>query len=119
MPIRSFDNKIAVVTGGASGIGLAIAERLGSLGCHLALVDIHADRLRSAKQRLDNIGQMVTLHECDVADYQQVLALLNQIVSTHGRVNILINNAGVSLAGRFMDTSLDNLDWIMRINFWG
>lgn len=119
MPIRSFDNKIAVVTGGASGIGLAIAERLGGLGCHLALVDIHADRLRSARRRLESTGQAVTLHECDVADYQQVLALPGEIVSTHGRVNILVNNAGVSLAGRFMETSLDNFDWIMRVNFWG
>lgn len=119
MPIRAFDNKVAVVTGGGGGIGLAIAERFVGLGCHLALVDIHADRLRSAKQRLDVAGRAVTLHECDVADNRQVLTMRDQVVRAHGRVNILVNNAGVSLAGRFLDTSLDDLDWVMRVNFWG
>ena len=119
MPIRSFDNKVAVVTGGASGIGLAIAERLGRLGCQVALVDTNADRLLRAKQRIDATGQRVSTHAFDIADYDQLSVLLNQIVSSHGRVNILVNSAGVSLAGRFIDTSLDNFEWIMRVNFWG
>jgi len=119
MPIRSFDNKVAVVTGGASGIGLAIAERLSGLGCQVALVDTNADRLLSAKQRIDATAHRVSIHEADIADYDQLLALFNQIVSRYGRVNILVNSAGVSLAGRFIDTSLDDFEWIMRVNFWG
>ena len=119
MPIRSFDNKVAVVTGGASGIGLAIAERLSGLGCQVALVDARADRLPSAGQRIDATGQRVSTHECNIADYDQLLALFNEILVKHGRVNILVNSAGVSVAGRFMDTSLDDFEWIMRVNFWG
>jgi short-subunit dehydrogenase len=116
MPIKDFEQKTAVVTGGASGIGLAIAAELSRRGCRLALVDLQPEQLRSAQQRL---ATAVTLHECDVGDNEQVLATRDEILKKHGRVNLLINNAGVSLAGRFMETSLDDLAWIMRVNFWG
>ncbi len=116
MPIKNFEQKTAIVTGGASGIGLAIAEELSRRGCHLALVDLQPERLRSAQQRL---ATAVTLHECDVGDNEQVLALRDEVLEAHGHVNLLVNNAGVSLAGRFMETSLDDLAWIMRVNFWG
>ena len=116
MPIKTFERKTAVVTGGASGIGLAIAEALSQRGCHVALVDVQPERLRNAQQHL---ATTVTLHGCDVGDNEQVLAVRDEILKMHGRVNLLVNNAGVSLAGRFLETSLDDLAWIMRVNFWG
>jgi short-subunit dehydrogenase len=119
MPIKNFEQKTAVVTGGASGIGLAIAEELSRRGCQLALVDLQPERLHSAQQRLSATNQRVTLHECDVGNNEQVLAMRDEVLKAHGRVNLLVNNAGVSLAGRFMETSLDDLAWIMRVNFWG
>lgn len=119
MPIKDFEQKTAVVTGGASGIGLAIAEELCRRGCHVALVDLQPERLRSAQQRLAAANRHVTLHECDVGDNEQVLAMRDEVLRAHERVNLLVNNAGVSLAGRFLETSLDDLAWIMRVNFWG
>ena len=119
MPIKDFEQKIAVVTGGASGIGLAIAEALSHHGCHLALVDWQPERLRDAQQRLTTARRQITAHECDVGDREQVLALCAEVLKAHGRINLLVNNAGVSLAGRFLETELDDLAWIMRVNFWG
>jgi short-subunit dehydrogenase len=116
MPIKNFEQKTAVVTGGGSGIGLAIAEELSRRGCRLALVDLQPERLRSAQQRLTTT---TTLHECDVSDNEQVMAMHDEVLKAHGHINLLISNAGVSLAGRFMETSLDDLAWIMRVNFWG
>jgi len=119
MPVRRFQNKVAVITGGAGGIGLAIAERLAALGCGLALVDIHADRLQIARQRLLTAGAKLSVHQCDVADSEQVSTVKEQILNQHGKTNILINSAGVSLAGPFANCNLDDLRWVMEVNFWG
>jgi short-subunit dehydrogenase len=119
MPIKNFTDKTAVVTGGASGIGLAIAAELSQRGCHLALVDCRADRLQAAQQQLAVSGQRLTTHEYDVGESAQVAMMCEEIRQTHSHVHLLINNAGVSVAGRFLETSLADFEWLMRVNFWG
>jgi short-subunit dehydrogenase len=119
MPIKDFTQKTAVITGGASGIGLAIAEELSQRGCDLALVDCRPDRLQAAQQQLAGTGRRITTHECDVGEFAQVAMVCEAIHQTNGHIHLLINNAGVSLAGRFLETSLADFDWLMRVNFWG
>jgi len=118
MPVRHLAGRVAVVTGGARGIGLAIAQELVRRGAHVALVDVDP-AVDGAAAGLAASGTRVTAHRCDVADRAAMLRLPAEIVAQHGAVHVLVNNAGVSLAGRFLDASLEDLDWIVAINFWG
>ncbi len=119
MPIKDFTHKTAVVTGGASGIGLALAAELSRRGCDVALVDCHADRLRDAQQQLAASGTRITAHAYDVGAVEQVTALCEAVSQAHGHIHLLVNSAGVSVAGRFLETSLADFEWLMRVNFWG
>lgn len=119
MPLKSFEHKTAIITGGASGIGLAIAEALAQRGCRLALLDLQQEALQQAQQQLARYSIKLSVHACDVGDYEQVLAVQEEILRQHPGVQLLVNNAGVSLAGRFLETSLADLEWVMRVNFWG
>jgi short-subunit dehydrogenase len=117
--MNTLKNRTAVVTGAASGIGKALAHRFAEEGCHLALVDIHGEALERVRDELALPGRTVSLHVANVADRPRMLALPEEVLATHGHVHLLVNNAGVSLAGRFEDVSLEDLDWIFGVNFWG
>jgi short-subunit dehydrogenase len=119
LPLRSFGDRTALITGGASGIGLAIAERLAKERCHLRLVDVHSERLRQAQQRLTSIQPNVTIHECDVSDKAAVFRLAQELTDADEQLHLLVNCAGVSAAGSFDETSLDDFEWVMGVNFWG
>jgi len=119
VPLRDFRNRTAVVTGGASGIGFSIAERLLRVGCSVMLVDHHHERLSLAYQRLSLQGGTVSEHLCDVTDREAVFSLAENCTREGRPVHLLVNSAGVSLAGSFATTSLDDLRWVMEVNFWG
>jgi len=108
---------VAVVTGAASGIGKAIALALADRGCRLALVDLDEAGLRELQGALP--GRAISLHVTDVAERQQMERLPGEVVAVHGAVHLLVNNAGVSLAGPLEAVSLDDLEWIVGVNFWG
>lgn len=112
-------DRTAVVTGAASGIGKALAHRLAREGCHLALVDIDGEALERARGELASTGRTVSLHVANVADRARMLALPKEVLAAHGHVHLLVNNAGVSVAGRFEEVGLEDLDWIFGVNFWG
>ncbi|WP_395816378.1 SDR family NAD(P)-dependent oxidoreductase [Archangium minus] len=112
-------NRTAVVTGAASGIGKALAHRLAREGCHLALVDIDGEALERARGEFASTGRTVSLHVANVADRARMLALPEEVLAAHGHVHLLVNNAGVSVAGRFEEVGLEDLDWIFGVNFWG
>jgi short-subunit dehydrogenase len=110
---------IAVVTGAGSGIGRALAKQLAAAGCGLALADVDEKSLVETAAMLPGKGAGVSTHVLDVADEAGVSAFAEDVKSRHGRVTLLINNAGVALHGTFEELSLDDLRWLMGINFWG
>lgn len=110
---------VAVVTGAASGIGAELARQLAAKGCDLALVDRNAEQLAAVAAEVRSNRVKVSEHVLDVADKAALLALPDAILAEHGRVTLLINNAGVALMGRFDQVSLEEFEWLMDINFWG
>jgi NAD(P)-dependent dehydrogenase (short-subunit alcohol dehydrogenase family) len=112
-------NGVAVVTGAGSGIGRALAQRLAAAGSALALADLDEAGLQQTLQSLAKSSAVVTTHVVDVAKEESVKSFAADVNSRHGRVTLLINNAGVALHGDFEEISLDDLRWLMDINFWG
>jgi len=117
--MRSFENKVAVITGAASGIGRALAQQLAQRGAELALVDVNASALAETAASVAATGRRVTTHIVDVADAARMEALAETVVAQHGRVELLVNNAGVSVTGTFEEQSLDDWRWIVGVNLWG
>jgi NAD(P)-dependent dehydrogenase (short-subunit alcohol dehydrogenase family) len=106
-----------VVTGAASGIGRATAAAFARRGAHLYLCDLDPARLATVAAEL---GDRVVLAErVDVADRQAMAAFADAVHSRVDAVDVLVNNAGVAFAGRFLETSLDDFDWVMSINLRG
>jgi NAD(P)-dependent dehydrogenase (short-subunit alcohol dehydrogenase family) len=111
--------KVAVVTGAASGIGRALAEVLARRGCSLALADVDASGLAETSRRVESLGRRATPHTVDVADWQRVVAFADEAVAAHGGVDLIVNNAGVSVTGTLEQQSIEDLRWIIGVNFWG
>jgi NAD(P)-dependent dehydrogenase (short-subunit alcohol dehydrogenase family) len=110
---------VAVVTGAGSGIGRALAQQLAEEGSALALADIDEAGLRQTTDSLISKGALVTTHVVDVADEEGVRSLAGDVSKNHGRVTLVINNAGIALHGNFEEVSLDDFRSLMNINFWG
>lgn len=117
--MKNFAGRVAVITGGASGIGHATATLLADRGCSLALVDINPERLEEAAKEFSARGVQVSTHVVNVASAEEMAALPAAVVAAHGAVHILVNNAGVSVSATFEDHSLEDLQWIIGINLWG
>ena len=110
---------VAVITGAGGGIGRALACGLAEKGCALALVDISREALDKTIESLGSDAGKVTRHVVDVTNREQMKALSEAVVSEHGGVNLLINNAGITLQKNFSTHSLEDWDRIVGINFWG
>lgn len=109
---------MAVITGAASGIGRALAERLSQESMSLAIADVDAAGLAGTAHRLV-ASQSVSTHVVDVADPNRVEKFAQEVLRDHGRATLLINNAGVALLGTVQETSIEEIEWLMRINFLG
>lgn len=110
---------VAVVTGAAQGIGAALAAELARRGCDLALVDCAATELARSAEAARRPGVRVSEHRLDIADAAAVAALPAQVLAQHGRVNLLVNNAGVALMGDVEQLTQEEFEWLFDINFWG
>ncbi len=117
--VKSFENKVAAITGAGSGIGRALAVELGRQKCNVALSDVNEPRLRDTVEQVRGLGVQVTSQRVDVADREAVYAWADQVVDTHGKVNLVFNNAGVALASTVEGMSYGDFEWLMDVNFWG
>lgn len=117
--MRSFENKVAAITGSASGIGRALAIELAARGCHLALSDVNGEGLAETVEQANGLGVRVTSARVDVANREAVYAWADQVVREHGKVNLIFNNAGVALGSTVEKMSYGDFEWLMGVNFWG
>jgi NAD(P)-dependent dehydrogenase (short-subunit alcohol dehydrogenase family) len=117
----SFDSSsVAVITGAASGIGRALAVRLGRQHIGgIAISDVNEAGLAETAAAVESTGMKVSTYKVDVSDLNEVRRFADDVVGEHGRVTHLINNAGVGLLGTFEQISIDDFEWLMKINFWG
>jgi len=117
--MRALAGTVAVVTGAASGIGRALALRLAQEGCMLALGDVDGAGLAESAAAIRQIGVRVSTHQVDVSDAAAMEEFRDAVLREHGRVALLVNNAGVAMIGSVAELSLDDFAWLMGINFWG
>ncbi len=117
--MKSFKNKVAAITGAASGMGRTLALQLAEQGCHLALSDVNEKGLAETASMAGKFGVKVTTQRLDVSDREAVNAWADQVVRDHGKVNLIFNNAGVALGALLESVKPSDFEWIMGINFWG
>ena len=117
--MKSFDGRVAAITGAASGIGRALAIDLAGRGCHLALSDIDEVGLAETVALCEGKSVKVTSQRLDVADRLAVFVWADAVVADHGKVNLIFNNAGVALAATVEAMNYEDFTWLMNINFWG
>ena len=117
--MQNFRNKVAVVTGGASGIGLAMAERFAREGMKLVLADVEKERLDEVTARFRKDGIEVLGVETDVSDAEQMDALGAATLDAFGAAHIVCNNAGVETTGLTWQLTTADWSWVIGVNLWG
>lgn len=110
----AFAGALAVVTGAGSGIGRATALELARLGAHVVCVDVDTDSASATAK--DTGGEAWTV---DVSDRAAMADFASAVIAEHGAPHLLVNNAGVGLTGRFLDTTPEDWDWILGVNLMG
>ena len=113
--MKDFKGAVAVITGGAAGLGLAIAEAAQARGAHLVLADIRQDALAETGARLSRNGEVLTC-VTDVSKAADVEALAAAAIARFGKVNLLVNNAGVFASSLAWETSEAEYDWVIGVN---
>jgi NAD(P)-dependent dehydrogenase (short-subunit alcohol dehydrogenase family) len=118
--MKNFSGKVAVITGGASGIGRALAKRCAAEGMRLVLADVEDKGLHQTADELQAAGAQVLVVKTDVSKVSQVEALAEKAFAISGEVTLLFNNAGVSSGGKSAwESSLVEWEWVLGVNLWG
>jgi NAD(P)-dependent dehydrogenase (short-subunit alcohol dehydrogenase family) len=117
--VRDLSGKTVLVTGAGSGIGRASATAFGSRGADLVICDVDEAGLAQTEETLKTLGRSVLSRRVDVANPEEMRAFAEEVHGQMHPVDVLMNNAGVGLAASFLDTSLEDWDWLLRINLRG
>jgi 2-keto-3-deoxy-L-fuconate dehydrogenase len=112
------DNKIAVVTGGGSGIGKAISTLFAQQGATVCILDINDDS-KTVADEISNTGNKAFFYKCNISDQPEVKAAVAQIIQQHATIDILINNAGIAHIGTAENTSAEDFERLMNVNVKG
>ncbi len=115
----AFEGKVAVITGAASGLGRAFADRFGQAGCTLVLADVEEPALHRATAELTDAGVEVTAVLTDVSDAASMDALGEAVLEHHGHVDLVFNNAGVGIQKRTEAMTTRDWEWVLGVNLWG
>lgn len=119
--MQRFQDQVAIITGGAQGIGLGTARRLGSEGARLALFDHEAEPLQRAQSALEREGYTVATHRVDVTDHGAVAAAVGQVAGRFGRIDVLVTAAGTvgKTNIKTHEVEPDNFDFVFKVNVHG
>ncbi len=118
--MKQFKDKVAVITGGASGIGLALAQRAAAEGMQLVLADIEDAALAAAAAELKSKGAQVLTVNCDVSRAEEVERLAEEVLKACGGIHLVCNNAGVGgVRARAWEASAKDWQWVLGVNVWG
>lgn len=112
------DNKVVLVTGGASGIGLAISQTFARQGAYVHILELNADLARQVAEQIKQEGGQAQAHKVDISRQAEVVEVINQISQQH-TINILVNNAGIAHVGKAHTTSEEDFDRIFNVNIKG
>ncbi len=115
----NLQGKIAVVTGGASGIGRAISLRFVAQGAYVHVLELQAENSANLISEAEKLGGKIKMHTCNVAKATQVERVIHQIIDENQRIDILVNNAGVAHVGNIENTSEEDLDRLYEVNIKG
>ncbi len=117
--MKDFQDKVAVVTGAASGIGRALAEKSAQEGMKVVLADVEESALKQAEEELKASGAQVLAVRTDVSQAAEVEVLAQKTFDTYGAVHLLFNNAGVAAGTTVWESSLADWQWVLGVNLWG
>jgi len=114
----SLNNKVAIVTGGGSGIGKAISKTLAEHGTYVHIFELNADNAKTTKDEIEKQGGLAEVHNCDVSNQQNVINVIDNISKKH-TIDILVNNAGVPHIGNVEKTLEADFDRVFNVNVKG
>jgi NAD(P)-dependent dehydrogenase (short-subunit alcohol dehydrogenase family) len=113
-----YQGKVAVITGGSRGLGLAMARALAERGADLALLARDPEELRTAQADLARFGRSVSTWPCDLTSEDQIAAAIRDVSNFHGKIDVLINNAGEIVVGPALPLNTQEFDQMMKLHFW-
>ncbi len=119
MDYSYFQNRVVIVTGGASGIGLATCREFAKQGARIAMLDMDQDSLENCHKTFADKGYDILALKCDVTNENACQESINQVLNRFGQIDILFNNAGITQRGLFENTEINVFKKVMDVNFFG
>ncbi len=117
--MKNLQGRVVAISGAGSGIGRALAHEFARHGSRLSLSDINLDAANETAAQLQAKGVQVITQQVDVGSLEQVTNWAERTRSHFGRINVVVNNAGVALSGTVGSLAIKDYEWVMQINFWG